>query len=119
MADRRPDNDDSNSRSKRQKTNGAEMDPSKNPYLAHHYEEEDSYSNGYSHGYSKNNNSASKNNLFAGLTRHETTAAQAMTLEDGPNNPFTGKPLSKRFFSILQTRRNLPVHTQRSVACPQ
>lgn len=117
MADRRPDNDDSNPRSKRQKTNGAEMDPSKNPYLAHHYDEENGYSNGYGHGYSSNNNnSASKTNFFGGLTRHNTTAEQAKALENGPNNPFTGKPLSKRFFSILETRRNLPVHTQRLVA---
>ncbi|EME40701.1 hypothetical protein DOTSEDRAFT_74295 [Dothistroma septosporum NZE10] len=37
-------------------------------------------------------------------------AAQA---EDGPDNPFTGMPLSDRYFGILKSRRGLPVHAQR------
>lgn len=34
-------------------------------------------------------------------------------LEDGPNNAFTGRPLSEKYFQILQARRQLPVHSQR------
>jgi pre-mRNA-splicing factor ATP-dependent RNA helicase DHX15/PRP43 len=108
MADRRPDTDDTG-RAKRQKTNGADMDPKANPYLAHMYDDDAGYSNGYSGG------KKSTNNAFAGLTRHQTTAAQANAVEDGPSNPFTGRELSKRYFSILKTRRTLPVHQQRCV----
>ena len=43
----------------------------------------------------------------------KTTAAQAEQLENGPNNYFTGKPLSKRYFDILAKRRQLPVTKQR------
>ena len=49
------------------------------------------------------------------FNRHATTAAQAIAAEDGPSNPFTGKKLSERYFDILKTRRNLPVHAQRQV----
>ena len=45
--------------------------------------------------------------------RHATTAAEAKQAEDGPNNPFTDKPLSEKYFGILKTRRGLPVHAQR------
>lgn len=78
------------------------MDPKANPYLAHMY---DDTANG--------NGSVNKDNLLAGLTRHQTTAEQAKVAEDGPYNPFTGRQFSKRYLSILQTRRNLPVHAQR------
>ena len=37
----------------------------------------------------------------------------AKGVEEGPNNPLNGQPLSKSYFSILKTRRNLPVHAQR------
>ncbi|CUM51298.1 Pre-mRNA-splicing factor ATP-dependent RNA helicase PRP43 [Debaryomyces fabryi] len=50
---------------------------------------------------------------FSKLTRHTTTASQAAKLEDGPNNPFTGKQLSSKYFGILKGRRDLPVHAQR------
>jgi len=109
MAERRHDNED-NGRAKRQKTNGADMDPKANPYLAHMYEEDQgsTYSNG-------GGRAVNKDNLLAGLTRHATTAEQAKVAEDGPHNPFTGREFSKRYLSILKTRRNLPVHAQRYV----
>lgn len=50
---------------------------------------------------------------FNHLTRHETDANQALILEDGPSNAFTGNKLSQKYFDILQIRRNLPVHAQR------
>lgn len=50
---------------------------------------------------------------FAGFERHQTTAAQAELVEDGKINPFTGKPFSENYFTILKGRRNLPVHAQR------
>lgn len=109
MAERRPDGDDSSSRSKRQKTNGKDLNPEANPYLAHMYEDQNGYgssNNGYS-------SMKPRTNLFASLTRHSTTAEQARVAEDGPDNPFNGRPLSKRYFSILETRRKLPVHAQR------
>ena len=45
--------------------------------------------------------------------RHKTTAAMAKKVEDGEVNPFTGEPFSQTYFSILKTRRDLPVHAQR------
>ncbi|KAI1736406.1 P-loop containing nucleoside triphosphate hydrolase protein [Xylaria scruposa] len=45
--------------------------------------------------------------------RRETTAKQAHDAEDGDNNPFTGELHSEQYFSILKSRRNLPVHKQR------
>lgn len=113
MADRRPDAYDEGSR-KRQKPNGADMDPKANPYLAHMYQDDDeggySNNNGYSNGRSSNGGGGSILDTF---TRHNTTAALAQSAEDGPNNGFTNKPLSKQYFNILKTRRNLPVHSQR------
>lgn len=99
MADRRPE-DPEMSRAKRPRTD--DMDPKANPYLAHMYEEE---SNGYG-----------SNGVGSGLSkfkRHQTTAAQAHEAENGPANPFNEKPLSERYFNILKTRRDLPVHKQR------
>lgn len=95
MADRRPDS--ANSRAKRQKMNTPAVDPKDNPYLAHMYADETS-----------NGNAA-----FANLKRHQTTAAQAKGVEDGEINPFTGRGFSEKYFSILKTRRDLPVHAQR------
>ncbi|KAK6599038.1 pre-mRNA splicing factor ATP-dependent RNA helicase prp43 [Botrytis cinerea] len=101
MADRRPEEVEM-SRAKRARTD--DMDPKTNPYLAHMYEEE---SNGWGNG---------SNDAGSGLSnfkRHHTTAAQAHEAEDGPANPFNEKPLSKQYFNILKTRRDLPVHKQR------
>ncbi|KAK7720446.1 DEAH-box ATP-dependent RNA helicase prp43 [Botryosphaeria dothidea] len=98
MADRRPDG--AESRAKRQKT-ATDMDPKNNPYLAHMYED-----NGYSNG------SSTKSGL-SHLVRHKTSCEDARKAEDGPNNPFTGQPLSDKYFKILKTRRDLPVHAQR------
>ena len=96
MADHRPE-DSEMSRAKRTKT---EMDPATNPYLAHHYQNDGANGNG--HGTALDN-----------FERFKTTAAQAHVAEDGPNNPFNNQPLSKRYFDILKTRRDLPVHKQR------
>jgi pre-mRNA-splicing factor ATP-dependent RNA helicase DHX15/PRP43 len=90
--------DDDRARAKRQKTSNGDMDPRSNPYLAHMYEDE-KVDVGKS--------------AFGRFKRHATTAQDAMTAEDGPNSPFTGKRFSSRYFGILKTRRNLPVHTQR------
>ncbi|KAK6200436.1 P-loop containing nucleoside triphosphate hydrolase protein [Scheffersomyces amazonensis] len=51
---------------------------------------------------------------FSKFKRHETTAEQAEALENGHENPFTGKPFSQKYFSILKGRRDLPVHAQRA-----
>ncbi|OKL56308.1 Pre-mRNA-splicing factor ATP-dependent RNA helicase PRP43 [Talaromyces atroroseus] len=99
MVDRRPEATD-NSRAKRQKKETAEMDPRSNPYLAHMYPEQ-------------NGNGSSNNSAFAGFKRHQTTAALAQVAEDAEINPFNDKPFSSTYFSILKTRRNLPVHAQR------
>jgi hypothetical protein len=45
--------------------------------------------------------------------KRQTTAKQAEKAEDGPDNPFTLRPLSKNYFDILKKRRDLPVHAQR------
>jgi pre-mRNA-splicing factor ATP-dependent RNA helicase DHX15/PRP43 len=115
MAGRRPDSDDSG-RSKRQKTSSTDIDPKENPYLAHMYEEEDVQDAGYNGGYGKPTNFTNGRGNYsalAGFPRHRTTAAMAKEAEDGPDNPFNGKPLSPQYFNILKTRRNLPVHAQR------
>lgn len=113
MADRRPDLEDG-SRAKRQKVvdgplgrmrqNGFDIDqkndPSKNPYLAHHYSTpQDDVTNSQSR--------------LRDFKRHTTTAKDARVMEDGPQNPFTGQALSQQYMSILKTRRGLPVHAQR------
>jgi pre-mRNA-splicing factor ATP-dependent RNA helicase DHX15/PRP43 len=84
------------------------MDPRNNPYLAHHYEDDDSAPLKSTY-HSKNDSPMNR------LHRHETTAAQAMELEDSVNNPYSGNPFSQTYFKILKTRRNLPVHAQRYV----
>lgn len=90
-----------------------------NPYLAHMEDQKDDiqgYGNGYGYGKTINRmNGSSTGTTIRHFPRHETTAAMAKKAEDGPNNAFTGKPLSKQYFNILKTRRNLPVHAQRSV----
>ncbi|KAG9715736.1 P-loop containing nucleoside triphosphate hydrolase protein, partial [Aureobasidium melanogenum] len=100
MSDRRSGDE---SRAKRQKM---ESDPASNPYLAHmNHGDDNAYSNGRSNG--------SRTDGLTHLKRHTTTAAQAAKAEDGPSNPFNGNNLSERYFGILKTRRNLPVHAQR------
>ena len=97
-----------------------------NPYLAHMQpdQEEDSgaYSNGYAQGFHQkssnyyNDRSSYSNGAtgtLASFPRHKTTAEMARAAEDGPDNPFTGRSLSKEYFSILKTRRDLPVQAQR------
>lgn len=111
MADRRPDEPDT-SRAKRARI--GDMDPSANPYLAHMYDVEKSELNGT--GYSARNGSGNSSLTISPLShlkRHQTTALQAHAAEDGPNNPFSNKPLSSNYFGILKTRRDLPVHKQR------
>ncbi|PSK59268.1 pre-mRNA-splicing factor ATP-dependent RNA helicase PRP43 [Elsinoe australis] len=106
--DKRSREEESNP-SKRQK-----MDPANNPYLAHMHEDgANGYENG-NNGYSKGSyNGKATGPAIPGLKRHHTTAKAAKVAEDGPLNPFTGRQLSDRYFSILKTRRNLPVHQQR------
>lgn len=109
MADRRPDEQEM-SRPKKPRT--GDLEPASNPYLAHMYEETNDYSNGYGsrNGYG---NGSSINTSLTKFKRHQTTALQAHTAEDGPNNPFNNAPLSKQYFNILKSRRDLPVHKQR------
>lgn len=94
MADRRDPED--GVRAKRQKMDAG--DPKDNPYLAHMYED---------------TNGVDKNSSLAKFKRHQTTAAMAKKAEDGEINPFNGRPFSSKYFSILHTRRDLPVHQQR------
>ena len=100
------------------------IDPKNNPYLAHYYEEqepdEDTGYGGYSNGYQNPPKRMNGLNATAPsfvprsqVPRHATTAAMAEEAEYGPNNPCNGQPLSQQYFSILKTRRNLPVHQQR------
>ena len=109
MADRRPEEQEM-SRAKKVKTAG--LDPKANPYLAHMYENEEpdgsNYSSRRSNGYA-----SSESTGLSSFKRHATTAAQAHVAEDGPANPLNNNPLSKRYFDILKTRRDLPVHKQR------
>lgn len=114
MAERRADQEEGGARIKRQKVENGTMDPKSNPYLAHMYDGEngDDYSNGYGTPQKRMNGSSSSGPL-ANFVRHKTTAAQAKQAEDSGVNPFNGQPTSKKFFSILRTRRDLPVHTQR------
>ncbi|EPS32569.1 Pre-mRNA-splicing factor ATP-dependent RNA helicase PRP43 [Penicillium oxalicum] len=95
MVDRRSDSDDG-ARAKRQKMDAG--DPRENPYLAHMYED---------------SNGADASSVLAKFKRHQTTASLAMKAEDGNINPFSGQPFSTKYFSILKSRRDLPVHQQR------
>lgn len=112
MADRRPEEQEM-SRSKRPRTE--DLDPAANPYLAHMYEVQEENSNSYN-SRNRNGNGSSVTTSLSNFKRHNTTALQAHAVEDGPNNPFNNAPLSKQYFNILETRRDLPVHKQRCVA---
>ncbi|OGM42204.1 pre-mRNA-splicing factor ATP-dependent RNA helicase PRP43 [Aspergillus bombycis] len=103
MVDHRSDSEEG-SRAKRQKMDKTGTDPKDNPYLAHMYA--DTSSNG-------NEWVEDKDSPFAKVKRHQSTAAQAQKIEDGDINPFSGQPYSSKYFSILKTRRDLPVHAQR------
>ena len=100
-----------------------------NPYLQHMIDNRDDSDYGHKHEKTHNNDyygysNASGNSYEIGnskstltsFTRHQTTAKQAYKAEDGPDNPFTGGPLSQKYFDILETRRNLPVHKQRYIS---
>ncbi|KAI8073851.1 P-loop containing nucleoside triphosphate hydrolase protein [Gongronella butleri] len=71
-----------------------------NPYLAHH----------------KKDRSTSRvdASAFNGMIPRKTTSAQAEALENAAVNPFTGKTFSAKYQKILEGRRKLPVHAQRS-----
>ena len=112
MTDRRPADQDI-PRAKRLKTN-TDLDPASNPYLRHMYP--DTNEGDSRNGYINQNGSTYSDQSSSPLTkfqRHKTTAKQADEAEKGPYNPFNGKPLSSTYFSILKTRKDLPVHKQR------
>lgn len=126
MADRRPEVQDG-ARVKRLKTE--DSDSKMNPYLAHMYEDQNNNDSGYSTGYSNGDGYGTGvklgphtgwggGSVMANMPRHKTTADMARKAEEGPNNAFTGKPLSKQYFNILKTRRGLPVHAQRYSPVP-
>ncbi|GAQ44263.1 DEAH-box ATP-dependent RNA helicase prp43 [Aspergillus tubingensis] len=105
MVDRRSDSENG-SRAKRQKMDKSETDPKDNPYLAHMYAD-----NGNSNTWT--DGTTDLHPAFGKMKRHQTTAALAKKVEDGDINPFNGQPFSSKYVSILQTRRDLPVHAQR------
>lgn len=99
-----------------------DSDPKMNPYLAHMYEDQSDsgYNTGYSNGDGNGNGVRlpkqydwGTDSSIANMPRHKTTADMARKAEDGPTNPYSGKPLSKQYFNILKSRRSLPVHAQR------
>ena len=104
--------DDSSNDSKRVKfdssSDATKTDGTYNPYLAHTYAENVMPR---SYGSSEYTNGSS---LLSGLERRATTAQDAEKAEDGEFNPWTGNPHSERYFRILKTRRELPVHKQRA-----
>jgi pre-mRNA-splicing factor ATP-dependent RNA helicase DHX15/PRP43 len=108
MTIKREHNDDEGASSKRVKveSNGnGKMDAASNPYLAHWNDDKPAMKSEYGGG-----------DALASFKRHATTTEQASVAEDGPNNPFTGRPLSSKYMSILKKRRDLPVHQQRYVS---
>jgi len=90
---------------KKPKTEDGAPEQKYNPYLAHMYD------NATNNGFDSDH--MSLNSPLASFKRRQTTAKQAATAEDSDTNPFTGQPHSQRYFQILQTRRDLPVHKQR------
>lgn len=110
MADREYYDEDRDARAKRQKT--GDSDPKMNPYLAHMYDGQNS-GNGYKKEYASGAGMG-----WGKMPRHNTTADMAIKAEDGPNNAFNRQPLSQKYFNILKSRRNLPVHAQRYDSTP-
>jgi pre-mRNA-splicing factor ATP-dependent RNA helicase DHX15/PRP43 len=93
----------------------AKNDPSQNPYLQHHYPittSEESLSDRVMSGLQWLTLRADGGGL-TNSKRHKTTTKETNVLEDGPLNPFTARPFTPRYLSILKTRRGLPVHAQR------
>ena len=84
------------------KARKGDEDGARNPYLAHMYEQNDAGAE-----------EPSPNSPFAGFKRRHTTAKQAEKVENLDQNPFNGQGHSQKYFQILETRRNLPVHKQR------
>ncbi|CCJ31078.1 unnamed protein product [Pneumocystis jirovecii] len=77
-----------------------------NPYLSHiKMNNFQTKSNIYSNNY---------NFLWENFKKHQSTAEQALKIEEGPINPFSGIEFSDKYFGILKRRRQLPVHTQRN-----
>ncbi|KAI9897555.1 hypothetical protein N3K66_007411 [Trichothecium roseum] len=74
-----------------------------NPYLAHMDQDVDGVGDG----------EPSLNSPLAGLKRRHTTAEQVSRVENLSVNAFTGKEHTQKYFRILETRRDLPVHKQR------
>ncbi|KAI4154477.1 MAG: hypothetical protein LQ340_001667 [Diploschistes diacapsis] len=110
---------------------GKPLDPESNPYLAHMYPDSGSDSEDGGVPLPPSGRSAVKSSYdtyqangtvsddpLASFQRHKTTSTMAKAAEDGPLNPFTGGQLSSRYFDILRTRRNLPVHSQRFLNLP-
>lgn len=106
MVDHNHSDSDGASRAKRQKMTKPETDPRDNPYLAHMYE---------SDGDSRQWVDGAADTAFHKVKRRQTTAAEAKKVEDGEINPFNRQPFSTKYYSILQGRRDLPVHSQRQV----
>jgi pre-mRNA-splicing factor ATP-dependent RNA helicase DHX15/PRP43 len=98
-------------RVKRQKT--GHMDPASNPYLAHWDDQNAGASLSGGNSYNNGGSSNGDGSVLTSFPRHKTTSKMAGSAEDGPQNPFNQNPLSQRYFSILKTRRGLPVHAQR------
>ena len=101
------DNNESTMKRKGQPQNGNDPDDPllaayNNPYLAHMLPDQ---------GYSPR--VAAGRGPLRDFIRRKSSAKQAEVAEDGPDNPFTLKPLSRQYFDILKKRRDLPVHAQR------
>lgn len=104
--------DQTRSRFKRQKM----VHDRENPYLVHMYSNDQENGVNVDGGIANGSSNGRANRAGSSLSdfkRHATTAKQAETAEDGPSNPFNSAPLSERYFRILKTRRDLPVHAQR------
>ncbi|KAK2735394.1 pre-mRNA splicing factor ATP-dependent RNA helicase prp43 [Colletotrichum kahawae] len=86
---------------KKVKKEDSEDAPKYNPYLAHMKDE-----NG-------DGSDLDPSSPFADFKQRSTTAKQAEKVEDLDSNAFTGRPHSQKYFQILQSRRDLPVHKQR------
>ena len=87
-----------------------------NPYLAHDAEYMNTYNNDQqeSNGHSNYSRMGRESDMLSKLERRSTTAKQALSLEDGELNPWTERPHSKKYFGILEKRRDLPVSQQRA-----